>query len=56
MSAAGAMPNVLIERDARDVLRTLVHLMNRGPFALGPIVYPEDEGPHIHPDQVALPT
>lgn len=47
--------SVLIERDARAVMRALIHLLNRHPFALGPIVYPEDDGPVVHPDQTALP-
>jgi len=46
---------VLIERDARAVVRALFHLLNRHPFAMGPIVYPEDDGPAIHPDQTTLP-
>jgi hypothetical protein len=46
---------VLVERDAGEVVGALVHLMNRGPFALGPMIYPEGDGPAIHPDQVALP-
>jgi hypothetical protein len=46
---------VLIERDARSVVRALMHLLNRHPFAMGPIVFPEDDGPFVHPDQTALP-
>lgn len=46
---------LLIERDARAVVRALFHLLNRHPFALGPIVYPEDDGPTIHRDQTTLP-
>lgn len=46
---------VLIERDARAVIRALLHLLNRYPFAMGPIVYPEDDGPFVHPDQTILP-
>jgi len=46
---------VLIERDARAVIRALLHLLNRYPFAMGPIVYPADDGPFVHPDQTTLP-
>jgi len=46
---------VLIERDARSVVRALMHLVNRHPFAMGPIVFPEDDGPFVHPDQTELP-
>jgi len=52
--AAGEPPELLVERDARAVVGALFHLVNRHPFALGPIVYPEDDEPLVHPDQTQL--
>ena len=53
--AAEEAPDVLLERDARAVVEALYHLVNRPPFALGPIVYPDDEAITVHPDQMHLP-
>ena len=53
--AAEEAPDALIEADARAVVKALYHLVNRRPFALGPIVYPPDEGLTIHPNQMRLP-
>lgn len=53
---AGEDYTTLIERDARSVVRALMQLLNRHPFAMGPIAFPpEDDGPFVHPDQTALP-
>lgn len=52
--AANESVELVVERDARAVVEALLHLVNRRPFALGPIVYPEDDGPFIHPDQMQL--
>jgi hypothetical protein len=47
-------PDVVAERDARAVVEALLHLVNRPPFALGPIVYPKEEGPFLHPNQTQM--
>jgi hypothetical protein len=54
--AAGSSPEVLLERDARHLIRVLFNLVNRRPFALGSIEIPTDDelGPWIHPDQQQL--
>jgi hypothetical protein len=54
---AGESTEVLLEGDARDVIRALVHLVNQPAFALGPIVIPFDEDdllPPVHPEQTSL--
>jgi hypothetical protein len=48
-------PETLLEHDARALIEALYHLVNRPPFALGPIIYPLDDEPAVHPDQMHLP-
>jgi len=52
---AGEAPGTLVARDASEVVEALYHLVNRHPFALGPIQYPPDDGPTVHPDQMQIP-
>lgn len=49
--------DVQLRRDAQAAIHTLIHLANRGPFALGPIIAPFSAGdllPEVHPDQMSL--
>jgi hypothetical protein len=46
-------PEAVVEQDARAVVEALYRLVNRPPFALGPILYPDHE--EVHPDQMHLP-
>lgn len=53
--AAEEIPDALVEGDAWAVVEALYHLVNRQPFALGTIMYPHEEEPWVHPDQMHLP-
>jgi HEPN domain-containing protein len=55
--STGESTEALLEDDARDVVRALIHLVSQPPFALGPIVVPfdgEDWLPPVHPEQISL--
>lgn len=54
--ASGKTPEGLLELDAQQVIRALFNIVNRPPFALRLIAFPEDDTDEIaHPDQEQLP-
>ena len=50
-----SIPVISSRFDARCYARALLRLLNRPPFAMGPIIYPREDGWAVTPDQMTLP-
>jgi hypothetical protein len=40
---------------AFTIMEALHHLVNREPFAIGPIIFPHGDEPDVHSNQMHLP-